>query len=644
MRITIFKSLFDTEAEERDVSWSDLVASIGAPRPYPAKADCPLIKLARFGPTRNPKGYLRNNANVTAVTGIELDYDGEVVPLTEAAERFRAAGVEAVLYSSASSAPGAPRWRAFLPLTGEYTPDYREAFYEAADAVLGGICAAESATLSQAFYIGQIQGQPYEAIHVPGAFLDTLTTPTSRPLNHIASVDVPEFEHVPLDTLPLSPDILALIKAPPVKGQNSERLMTVANAMAKAQIPPATILRVLADPENPISAKALTRRSPTEAMDWLARFTVAKALERFPPYDLIFPPMTGKRIDRKQLLHGANALSSQPNPARWLVRGILEQECFAVLYGPSSAGKSLLTIDMAACIATGVQFHERTITQGPVVYVSGEGNNGLSRRLKAWRIAHPDTPLTDDFLITSRAVHFREPESLRELINDVDALPKPPVLIVIDTYMRANAGGDENSARDAAEFVKLCDKLKERYSCTVLLVAHSGKSNTDSVMGSTVIRNAADVEMSFRRLEQKEPKHVSALKCTKMKDAEPFEELYFKLTPQELGWFDPETKEQIISWTFTELDPPDALPRTETAVIFVRCLGSKSIGYEKTREAFFQLYPAGEKKAKQKAWDRILAKAIDQGWCSYDKSRNILEPHPAAVYRDGIDISKEVAS
>ena len=649
MRVTFFRSLFDTEAAEHEITWSDLVASIAAPATFQAKSDCPLIKLARFGPTRNPKGFLRHNGNVTAISGIELDYDGESVPMATAAEAFRSVNLEALLYTSASNTPDKPRWRAFLPLSAEYGPEYREAFAEAANAVLGGICAPESNTLSQAFYIGAVANFPYESVHVPGAFLDTVTTPTARPLRHAPSVDVPEFEKVNLEALSLPADTLALIRNPPAKGERSEALMSAANALARAQIPPETILRILADPDNPISAKALERRTVSEAMDWLARFTVAKALERHPPLSTIFPSLAGRPIDKRQLFHDAKALRGEPTPARWIIRGILEQECFAVLFGASESGKSLLAIDMACCVATGKDFNDRQTTKGSVAYISGEGNTGLARRLRAWEIANKDAPpLADNMLVlTSRAVHFRDPEQWRELLAALDQQHSivPLQLITVDTYARANAGGDENSAKDAAEFVRFCDYLKDRYRCTVLLIGHTGTNNADRIMGSTVIRNAADVEMSFRRLEQDEPKNVSTLRCTKMKDAERFNDCYFQLTPQPLGWFDPETLEQIKSWTFTELDPPDALPKTPTNVLFCQCLGSKPIAYDKVREAFFQVYPAGNHKTKQKAWDRALVKAIDREWCSRATTTNgdLLIPSPPAMYRDGIDLSQHIA-
>src|SRR5438034_3776697 len=42
-----------------------------------SKAELPWIKLARFGDTPTDKGCLRHDANVTAMTGVEGDYDAK---------------------------------------------------------------------------------------------------------------------------------------------------------------------------------------------------------------------------------------------------------------------------------------------------------------------------------------------------------------------------------------------------------------------------------------------------------------------------------------------------------------------------------------------------------------------------------------
>jgi hypothetical protein len=141
------------------------------------KAGLPWLKLARFNGEPNPKtrsGCVRYDAGVIAITGVEADYDGGVVPMSDAADKLRRAGIAALLYTSASHSPDKPRWRVLCPFAIEHTPAERTRFLDQLNGVLGGILAPESWTLSQSYYFGAVDGkQPVEAVVVPGARLDT---------------------------------------------------------------------------------------------------------------------------------------------------------------------------------------------------------------------------------------------------------------------------------------------------------------------------------------------------------------------------------------------------------------------------------------------------------------------------------------
>src|SRR5689334_7481086 len=56
----------------------------------PRKDALPLVKLAVFGDVKSDNGALRHDANLTAITGVELDYDGGLMPIETAAEIMRA--------------------------------------------------------------------------------------------------------------------------------------------------------------------------------------------------------------------------------------------------------------------------------------------------------------------------------------------------------------------------------------------------------------------------------------------------------------------------------------------------------------------------------------------------------------------------
>ncbi|MCK1605458.1 hypothetical protein IVB02_29685 [Bradyrhizobium sp. 166] len=74
------------------------------------KGKLPWLKLALFGNRRSINGSLRHDANVTEVTGIELDYDDESVAFDDAFKAVSEMGIAALVYTSPSHRP----WRRTL--------------------------------------------------------------------------------------------------------------------------------------------------------------------------------------------------------------------------------------------------------------------------------------------------------------------------------------------------------------------------------------------------------------------------------------------------------------------------------------------------------------------------------------------------
>lgn len=139
----------------------------------PSKAALPWVKLAAFGDQRTPKGSLRHNANVQTIDGIEGDYDQEVTSVDEAAALLRRAGLAAMLYTSPSHMPDLPRWRVLCPTSKPIDAQQRTALTARLNGVLGGTLSVESFTLSQAYYLGSVAGNPsHVALLVDGRAID----------------------------------------------------------------------------------------------------------------------------------------------------------------------------------------------------------------------------------------------------------------------------------------------------------------------------------------------------------------------------------------------------------------------------------------------------------------------------------------
>jgi len=129
----------------------------------PSKGDLPWLKLALFGDVRSDRNSLRYDDNLVALTGIEADYDGERLGFDFAVNKLAEADLSAIVYTSPSHTPNAPRWRVLCPFAaivrrGEGgTPELREARNRAMGRLNGlfeGVFAGESWTLSQGYFYG----------------------------------------------------------------------------------------------------------------------------------------------------------------------------------------------------------------------------------------------------------------------------------------------------------------------------------------------------------------------------------------------------------------------------------------------------------------------------------------------------------
>lgn len=209
---------------------------------------------------------------------------------------------------------------------------------------------------------------------------------------------------------------------------------------------------------------------------------------------------------------------TKPN---WLVDGILERETLAMIYGEAGCGKSFFALDLGACVAKGKPWQGLEVHQGGVLYMAGEGRDGLVRRAHAWGIAN-ELEVPTSLCLSSRAIDLKGPE-LPEIQQAIEQINLENLqMIIVDTLSRHYLG-DENTATDMAGFVQTLDRLKQMYGVTILVVHHSGKDPDRGPRGSSVLRGALDTEIYIKR-----EKDNLVVKNTKQKDAEPFDPMSFQ--------------------------------------------------------------------------------------------------------------------
>lgn len=227
----------------------------------------------------------------------------------------------------------------------------------------------------------------------------------------------------------------------------------------------------------------------------------------------------------------------KPAPINWLVKHWVQRQAFLMIHGPSGSGKTFVVIDWLLSIATGQpEWFGNRVHRGNVVYLCGEGNQGVQARIRAWVLSHGSVmPEADSFFVSRGAVDLDKPDVLAQVQRCVDALPRRPDIIAVDTLNRFFSG-DENSAQDARAFITSCGKLIERYRCSVLVVHHTGKDPTklEEARGSSAWKAALDVEISCAQTAPA----AFRLQLVKTKDFKVAEPLYGTLEDVDIGWTD----------------------------------------------------------------------------------------------------------
>jgi hypothetical protein len=196
----------------------------------------------------------------------------------------------------------------------------------------------------------------------------------------------------------------------------------------------------------------------------------------------------------------ADEVLKQVDNPDWLIKDVVEKESLMCIFGKPKSGKSFIAIAMAAAIAKGERFYGNESFSKPVMYVCGEGQRGVKRRLAAWQQGMFDLTNVPLYL-SDRAVRVNDPDDFKMLELEIEALTQQVGdigMIVIDTFQR-NFVGNENSAEDVGNFINKLDGLISHYKCCVCLVHHTGHGNSDRGRGSSVMGASLDYEFKVDR-------------------------------------------------------------------------------------------------------------------------------------------------
>jgi putative DNA primase/helicase len=210
----------------------------------------------------------------------------------------------------------------------------------------------------------------------------------------------------------------------------------------------------------------------------------------------------------------------------WLIEGFIPADSTVLIFGEPESGKSLVVVEMACCIASGHDWTDKPVKQGEVVYIAGEGFNGLSKRLNA--LIQEKGLLVEHLHFSNSSMDLMHSDSVDEVLATVRNIHNLR-LIIIDTLHR-NFTGDESSSRDFAYVLKHCEQLRLATGATIMLVHHSGHGDKNRGRGSSSIKGGMDAEFKISNANG-----IINIHCTKMKEDEKPKDTKFNLKSLTIG-------------------------------------------------------------------------------------------------------------
>ena len=219
----------------------------------------------------------------------------------------------------------------------------------------------------------------------------------------------------------------------------------------------------------------------------------------------------------------------------WRINNVIPDDAgITIIFGKPKTFKSFLALDMALSIASGVPFHGKETEQGTVMYIAGEGQQGVLKRIEAWRQERNIDKITNFYLMV-KPVLISEPAACRDLIDLINAAPAgdKPSVVFIDTLAR-NMKGDENGS-GMADFIAGCDEIRAETGAQVVVIHHTPK-NSDTPRGWSGLPGAID----FSYLVEKHSKRplTAIMSAVDAKDHEDTNQLFFDMIVRDTGAVD----------------------------------------------------------------------------------------------------------
>ena len=261
----------------------------------------------------------------------------------------------------------------------------------------------------------------------------------------------------------------------------------------------------------------------------------------------------------------------------WIIKNWIQSNATAMIHGPAGCGKTFFVLDWALHVAAGLSewMGHKIMRPGGVVYLAGEGHFGIKSRVAAWKHHHSVDALNafisrDGCDLDTESGYQQTASSIRNIVDKAGSIQ----FVIIDTLHRF-LDGDENSPQDAKKMLESCDKLRQEFGCTIILVHHTGVSEhaQHRGRGSSAWKGAIELELSVVAKDATKPMHVVQRKT---KDFDTMEEpLWVELQKAKVPKVYDEEGNQVYSVVLQKAEAPEDLKkqnnRAENLKLLEKC-------------------------------------------------------------------------
>lgn len=201
----------------------------------------------------------------------------------------------------------------------------------------------------------------------------------------------------------------------------------------------------------------------------------------------------------------------------WLIQDVLPASPYGqtgMLVGKTGIGKSFIAIDWACSVASGTDWQGHRVRKPKtVVYLCGEGQDGVDARILAWLKFHGLEPeALRKLYLFSETADLDGKASALVLLGTMQQEGVHPDLIIVDA-LNNYFSGDERSSNDIRNYLDNFVALMEKeFGATVVTICWP------EVCVNTTFKGAMDFVFAVNKYEQD-----IVLSQTKVKDGRPWE-------------------------------------------------------------------------------------------------------------------------